>query len=77
MVYLSCLFMRIVCERNYFESMERKVTDRTRKIVLITSIILILIVFSLIGIFVGMPLVEQFKTDKEGFCPFHPQQKPV
>lgn len=54
--------------------MERKVTDRTRKIVLITSIILILIVFSLIGIFVGMPLVEQFKTDKEGFRDYVRQQ---
>ena len=47
--------------------MERKVTDRTRKIVLIASIAVILIIFTLIGFLVGVPLVRQFETDREGF----------
>lgn len=54
--------------------MERKVTDRTRKIVLIASIVLILVVFTLIGFLVGVPLVEQFQTDKEGFRDYVQQQ---
>lgn len=54
--------------------MERKISDKTRKIVLIASIVLILIVFVLIGFLVGMPLVEQFQTDREGFRDYVQQQ---
>lgn len=74
MVYLNCLFIRIEVERKCFEKMERKISDKTRKIVLIASIVLILIVFTLIGFFVGMPLVEQFQTDREGFRDYVQQQ---
>ncbi len=54
--------------------MERKVTDRTRKIVLIASIVVILIIFTLIGFLVGVPLVKQFETDREGFRAYVQQQ---
>ncbi len=41
--------------------------ERVRQIVTIVSILFLLVVFTLIGIYVGLPLVRQFREDPESF----------
>lgn len=57
--------MRILWERT--PKMNVSAKERTRRLVVVGSLILILIVFTLIGVYVGLPLVEAFRKSPETF----------
>lgn len=57
--------MRILWERT--PKMNVSAKERTRRLVVVGSLILILIVFTLIGFYVGLPLVEAFRKSPETF----------